>query len=321
MIKAGIIGGAGFTGGELLRLLVNHPEAEVVFVHSNSQKGEPVASIHKDLKGDIKLNFEQKTPPPLDLLFLCLGHGKTREYLEQHPVQRSTKVIDLSQDFRISGPGNQFVYGLPELNREQIKTANKVANPGCFATAIQLALLPLAANNSITNEIHVNAVTGATGAGASLLSTTHYSWRQNNLSVYKAFEHQHLAEIRQSLEQSGSQQLPEINFIPVRGNFTKGIFCTAYTAVDGSIDQFREIYHEYYSEHPFTVVSEEPISLKEVINTNKCYLHLQYHGGKLLVNSIIDNLVKGASGQAVQNMNLIFGLPEAAGLKLKAVGF
>jgi N-acetyl-gamma-glutamyl-phosphate reductase len=319
MIKAGIIGGAGFTGGELLRLLVNHPEVEVAFVHSNSQQGKAVTSIHKDLKGEIALNFEKKTPPPLDLLFLCLGHGKTREYLDQHPVQGSTKVIDLSQDFRISGSGNNFIYGLPELNREQIKTATKVANPGCFATAIQLALLPLAANNLITNEMHVNAVTGATGAGASLLPTTHFSWRQNNLSVYKAFEHQHLAEIRQSLEQA--EPLPEINFIPVRGDFTKGIFCTVYTEVDGSLDQFQEIYIEYYKDHPFTIVSEDPISLKEVINTNKCYLHLQYYQGKLLVNSIIDNLIKGASGQAIQNMNLMFGLPENTGLKLKATGF
>ena len=319
MIKVGIIGGAGFTGGELLRLLVNHSAAEVAFVHSNSQQGKAVTSIHKDLKGEIAINFEKKTPPPLDLLFLCLGHGKTREYLGQNPVQESTKIIDLSQDFRISGSGNKFIYGLPELNREQIKTATKVANPGCFATAIQLALLPLAANNLITKEMHVNAVTGATGAGASLLPTTHFSWRQNNLSVYKAFEHQHLAEIRQSLEQA--ERLPEINFIPVRGDFTKGIFCTVYTEVDGSLDQFQEIYREYYKDHPFTIVSKDPISLKEVINTNKCHLHLQYHQGKLLVNSIIDNLIKGASGQAIQNMNLMFGLPESTGLKLKATGF
>ncbi len=321
MIKVGIIGGAGFTGGELLRLLVNHPEAEVAFVHSNSQKGKPVASVHKDLKGEIDLEFEQKEPPPLDLLFLCLGHGKTREYLKQQPVQSNTRIIDLSDDFRISYPGNPFVYGLPELNRDRLKTADKVANPGCFATAIQLALLPLAANSLMSHEIHVHAVTGATGAGAGLLSTTHFSWRQNNLSVYKAFEHQHLAEIRQSLEQAGGSPFPEINFIPVRGDFTKGIFCTAYTAVDGSLNQFQKIYGEYYQDHLFTVVSEEPISLKEVINTNKCYLHLQYHRGKLLVTSIIDNLIKGASGQAVQNMNLMFRLPESTGLKLKATGF
>jgi len=321
MIKLGIIGGAGFTGGELLRLLVNHPEAEVVFVHSNSQHGKAVSSVHKDLKGEIDLDFEQKAPPPLDLLYLCLGHGKTKEYLGQHPLQENTRVIDLSHDFRISQPGNPFVYGLPELNRDTLQTANKIANPGCFATAIQLALLPLAANNLITREVHVNAVTGATGAGAGLLSTTHFSWRQNNLSVYKAFEHQHLAEIRQGLRQAGGPGLPEINFIPVRGDFTKGIFCTAYTEVDGSLPQFQEIYGEYYQDHPFTFVSEDPISLKEVINTNKCYLHLQYLQGKLLVTSIIDNLIKGASGQAIQNMNLMFQLPENTGLKLKATGF
>ncbi len=321
MIKVGIIGGAGFTGGELLRLLVNHPEVEVAFVHSNSQQGKPVAVVHKDLKGEIDLYFEQKAPPPLDLLFLCMGHGKSEKYLEQQPLEATTRIIDLSHDFRMSKAGNPFVYGLPELNRDQIKTAKRIANPGCFATAIQLALLPLAANQLIVNDIHVNAVTGATGAGAGLLPTTHFSWRQNNLSIYKAFEHQHLAEIRQSLKQAGNSQLPEINFIPVRGDFTKGIFCTAYTEVSGNLDEFQKIYEQYYMDHPFTLISEEPVSLKEVINTNKCYLHLQYHHGKLLVTSIIDNLIKGASGQAIQNMNLMFQLPERTGLKLKATGF
>jgi len=321
MIKVGIIGGAGFTGGELLRLLVNHPEVEVVFVHSNSQQGKPVAVVHKDLKGEIDLSFEQKAPPPLDLLFLCMGHGKSEKYLEKQPLEGTTRIIDLSHDFRMSKADNPFVYGLPELNQKQIRTADKIANPGCFATAIQLALLPLAANQLLVNDVHVNAVTGATGAGAGLLPTTHFSWRQNNLSIYKAFEHQHLAEIRQSLKQAGNSPLPEINFIPVRGDFTKGIFCTAYTEVSGNLDKFQQIYEQYYMDHPFTLVSEEPVSLKEVINTNKCYLHLQYHQGKLLVTSIIDNLIKGASGQAIQNMNLMFQLPERTGLKLKATGF
>ena len=322
MIKAGIIGGAGFTGGELMRLLVNHPQAEIAFVHSNSQKGRPVDSVHKDLKGEIALSFEQDDPPhTLDVLFLCMGHGKSREYLQQAELSERIKVIDLSHDFRLKNPENPFLYGLPELNRDQIKQATKVANPGCFATAIQLALLPLAAHELIDHEVHVNAVTGSTGAGAGLLPTTHFSWRQNNLSVYKAFNHQHLAEIRQSLQAAGNPELPFINFIPVRGDFTKGIFCTAYTEVAQDPHQLQEIYQHYYAEHPFTVVSKEVISLKEVINTNKCFLHLQYFEGKLLITSVIDNLIKGASGQAVQNMNLMFGLPEDSGLRLKASGF
>lgn len=322
MIKAGIIGGAGFTGGELMRLLVNHPQTEIAFVHSNSQQGKPIASVHKDLLGDVTLSFDGSAhPDSLDVLFLCMGHGKSREYLVEHPVAGDMKVIDLSQDFRISENGNSFVYGLPELNRELIVTSRKVANPGCFATAIQLALLPLAANDLIKEEVHVNAVTGATGAGAGLLSTTHFSWRQNNLSVYKAFEHQHLSEIRQGLRNAGNSDLPFLNFIPVRGDFTKGIFCTAYTRVNQDLDELSELYQKYYRDHPFTVVSDEPISLKEVINTNKCYLHLQQYRDKLLVTGIIDNLIKGASGQAIQNMNLMFGLPENLGLRLKATAF
>ena len=322
MIKTGIIGGAGYTGGELLRLLIHHPGAEVVFVHSNSQKGKAVASVHKDLKGDINLNFEQSQPPPdLDVLFLCMGHGKSKEFLSSYKVPDGIKVIDLSHDFRLSSAGNTFIYGLPELNREKIKSATKVANPGCFATAIQLALLPLADEQLIQNEVHVHAVTGSTGAGAGLLATTHFSWRQNNLSVYKAFEHQHLAEIRESLVQAGNEGLPFINFIPVRGDFTKGIFCTAYTEVDLGLEELTKIYQQYYLNHPFTVVSAEAISLKEVVNTNKCYLHLQQHQNKLLITSIIDNLVKGASGQAVQNMNIMFDFPEDQGLRLKASGF
>ena len=322
MIEVGIIGGAGYTGGELMRLLVNHPDIQLVFVHSNSQKGQLVSDVHKDLKGDIDLQFEQSKPPSnLDVLFLCMGHGKSREFLQSQTVSEHTRVIDLSHDFRLSGTDNPFVYGLPELNRDKIKSATKVANPGCFATAIQLALLPLAANSMIGKEVHVHAITGSTGAGAGLLSTTHFSWRQNNLSVYKAFEHQHLGEIRQSLSQAGNTDLPFINFIPVRGDFTKGIFCTAYTEVGVGLNELVGMFQEYYSNHPFTVVSTETISLKEVVNTNKCYLHLQYHHGKLLITSIIDNLIKGASGQAVQNLNIMFGLPEDRGLRLKATGF
>ena len=322
VISAGIIGGAGYTAGELMRLLAHHPEAEIAFVHSNSQKEKPVASVHKDLKGEVELYFQQSVPPDsLDVLFLCMGHGKSREYLQENPLNKSIKVIDLSHDFRLAATGNSFVYGLPELNRARIRQAQLVANPGCFATAIQLALLPLAANNLIDHEVHVNALTGSTGAGAGLMATTHFSWRQNNLSVYKAFNHQHLAEIRQSLHAAGNLELPFINFIPVRGDFTRGIFCTAYAEVAAEPEQLHDIYQHYYQDHPFTVISEEEISLKEVISTNKCFLHLQYFNGKLLVTSIIDNLTKGASGQAVQNMNLMFGLPEDSGLRLKAAGF
>jgi N-acetyl-gamma-glutamyl-phosphate reductase len=322
MIKVAIIGGAGYTGGELLRLLVNHPDTEVTFVHSNSQKGKPVTSIHKDLKGDIDLTFQQsKVPGSIDVLFLCMGHGKSKEYLNKNPVPSTTKVVDLSHDYRLSESADSFLYGLPELNRDKIRTSRKIAHPGCFATAIQLALLPLAHNRLITKEFHVHAITGSTGAGASLLPTTQFSWRQNNLSVYKAFDHQHLAEIRQSLKQAGNTGLPDINFIPIRGDFTKGIFCTVYTQIEGNLDQFQNLYGEFYRHHPFTVLSSDPISLKEVVNTNKCMLHLQYHQGNLLITSVIDNLIKGASGQAVQNMNLMCGLAEDAGLRLKATGF
>ncbi len=322
MIDVGIIGGAGFTGGELMRLLVNHPEVNISFVRSNSQRGKRIVEVHKDLKGDIELDFEYSDPPEsLDLIFLCMGHGKSKQFLEESSVSAQTRIIDLSHDFRLTGPDHNFVYGLPELSRQSVSGADKVANPGCFATAIQLALLPLAAQDLLHQEVHVNAITGSTGAGAGLLPTTHFSWRQNNLSVYKAFEHQHLAEIRQSLSAAGSSHLPFINFIPIRGDFTRGIFCTAYTEVDLNFNQIQELYAQYYLEHPFTLVSKDSISLKEVINTNKCFLHLQYYQGKLLVTSIIDNLIKGASGQATQNMNLMFGLPEDLGLKLKATAF
>jgi N-acetyl-gamma-glutamyl-phosphate reductase len=322
MIKAGIIGAAGFTGGELIRLLVNHPEVELAFAHSNSQQGKAVTQVHKDLKGDIDLDFKKSDPPDsLDVIFLCMGHGRSKQFLQDHGMAKKTKIIDLSHDYRLSKPGNDFVYGLPELNRHLIKQADKVANPGCFATAIQLALLPLATHNLLVQEVHVHALTGATGAGAGLLPTTHFSWRQNNLSVYKAFDHQHLDEIRQSLSAAGSSQLPFINFIPVRGDFTKGIFCTAYTEVDLNLKEIEDLYHQYYMDHPFTHVSRDTISLKQVINTNKCFLHLQYYQGKILITSIIDNLIKGASGQAIQNMNLMNGLSEALGLRLKAVAF
>jgi N-acetyl-gamma-glutamyl-phosphate reductase len=319
-IKVGIIGGAGYTGGELLRILINHPLAEVVFVNSQSQAGKPVYSTHTDLLGDTDLLFTDKLPfESVNLIFLCSGHGQSAKFLEENNVPGTVKIIDLSTDYRDETGG--FVYGLPELNRERIKTSNKIANPGCFATSIQLALLPLAANNLLKSEVHVSAVTGSTGAGQSLSASTHFSWRNSNISIYKAFTHQHLAEIGQSLKQLQHGFEKEINFIPYRGNFTRGIMANVYLNYDGTLESAQETFEKYYSEHPFCTISKNPIDLKQVVNTNKCILEIQKHGNKLLITSVIDNLVKGASGQAVQNMNLAFGIAETTGLNLKSVGF
>lgn len=320
MIKAGIIGGAGYTAGELLRILLTHPEVEISFVMSNSHAGQPVYAVHKDLIGDTDLQFTQ-TPAEADVVFLCLGHGNSRTFLAGTQLPESTKIVDLSQDFRIKAEGNDFLYGLPELNREAIKKAGKIANPGCFATGIELALLPLSANGLLKDEIHINAITGSTGAGQTPSATSHFSWRNNNISIYKAFSHQHLAEIKQSLVQVGKAAVGEINLLPVRGNFSRGIFASVYTKTGASEASLIESFKSFYAGHPFTIVSDEPISLKEVVNTNKCLLHVEKHQDKVLVTSAVDNLLKGASGQAVQNMNLMFGLDETAGLKLKAVGF
>ena len=319
-IKVGIIGAAGYTGGELLRILINHPYAELVFVNSQSQAGKPVYSTHTDLLGDTELLFTDKLPfESVDVIFLCSGHGQSLKFLAENNIPPSVKIIDLSTDYR--DESNGFIYGLPELNRERIKSSNKIANPGCFATSIQLALLPLAANNLLKSEVHVSAVTGSTGAGQSLSTSTHFSWRSNNISIYKAFTHQHLAEIGQSLKQLQNGFEKEINFIPYRGNFTRGIMANVYLDYDGTQEEADAIFEEYYVEHPFCTISKSPIDLKQVINTNKCLLEIQKHGNKLLITSIIDNLVKGASGQAVQNMNIAFGLPETTGLNLKSVGF
>jgi len=319
-IKVGIIGGAGYTGGELLRILINHPLAEVVFVNSQSQAGKPIYSTHSDLLGDTELLFTDKLPfEDVDVIFLCSGHGQSAKFLAENNVPSLVKIIDLSTDYR--DESNGFVYGLPELNRERIKSANKIANPGCFATSIQLALLPLAANNLLKSEVHVSAVTGSTGAGQSLSASTHFSWRSSNISIYKAFTHQHLAEINQSLKQLQTGFEKVINFIPYRGNFTRGIMANIYLDYEGTLENALEIFEKYYGEHPFCTISKSPIDLKQVVNTNKCILEIQKHGNKLLITSIIDNLVKGASGQAVQNMNLAFGLAENTGLNLKSVGF
>ncbi len=324
-IKAGIIGGAGYTGGEMLRILVNHPNVEIAFVNSTSNAGNLISDVHTDLIGDTDLKFVSDIPQDIDVLFLCVGHGDARKFLAANPINENIKIIDLSQDFRLheksTFENREFVYGLPELNRDKIKSAKNIANPGCFATCIQLGLLPLAANGLINKEVHINATTGSTGAGQSLSTTSHFSWRNNNLSIYKAFEHQHLNEISESLLQLQPSLSEVLNFIPQRGAFTRGILAAMYLETDLTLEEAQNLYEEYYSAHPFTHVSQKNIDLKQVVNTNKALVHVEKHGGKLFIISIIDNLLKGASGQAVQNMNLMFGFDETAGLRLKAANF
>lgn len=324
-IKAGIIGGAGYTGGEMLRILVNHPNVEIAFVNSTSNAGNLISDVHTDLIGDTDLRFVSDINQDIDVLFLCVGHGDAKKYLAANPINENVKIIDLSQDFRLhekaAFENRKFVYGLPELNHDKIKSAKNIANPGCFATCIQLGLLPMAAKGLIQNEVHINATTGSTGAGQSLATTSHFSWRNNNLSIYKAFEHQHLNEISESLLQLQPSLKEALNFIPQRGAFTRGILAAMYLESELTLEEAYSIYEDYYSAHPFTHVSRKNIDLKQVVNTNKALVHLEKHGNKLFVISIIDNLLKGASGQAVQNMNLMFGLEEDAGLKLKAANF
>ncbi|WP_339874660.1 N-acetyl-gamma-glutamyl-phosphate reductase [Olleya marilimosa] len=324
-LQIGIIGGAGYTAGELIRLLLNHPKANINFIYSTSNAGNKIYKIHQDLIGSTDLEFSSKINSEIDVLFLCLGHGNSKAFLENNSFSAETKIIDLSNDFRLTKDaifeGKTFVYGLPELNKEAIKKANYIANPGCFATAIQLALLPLAKAEFLQNDVHINAVTGATGAGTSLSATTHFTWRDNNFSHYKAFTHQHLGEINQSVKLLQSNFKSDINFMPNRGDFSRGIFATMYTKFSGSLEEAKAMYNDFYKDAAFTLVSEEEIHLKQVVNTNKCILHLHKHEDKLLVTSIIDNLLKGASGQAVQNMNLMFGFDETEGLKLKATYF
>ena len=322
MIEAGIIGGAGYTAGELIRLILNHAEVNLNFVYSTSNAGNMISTIHRDLEGDIFLKFTDQINHKADVLFLCLGHGNSRKFLNEYSFSNKTKVIDLSNDFRLindnSLNNNEFVYGLPELNRAKIKKSNYIANPGCFATAIQLAILPLAKQGMLIDDLHINAVTGATGAGTSLSNTTHFTWRDNNFSHYKAFKHQHLDEIYQSINSLQDDFEKELNFIPNRGNFSRGIFATVYTNYNGTIEEAKKIYQEFYEKAAFTFISEKEIFLKQVVNTNKCLIHLQKHKNKLLITSVIDNLLKGASGQAIQNMNLMFDFEEDSGLKLKA---
>ncbi|MGB0930097.1 MAG: N-acetyl-gamma-glutamyl-phosphate reductase [Chitinophagales bacterium] len=324
-IKIGIVGGAGYTAGELLRILLQHPNAQIIWIHSNSHANEAVYSVHQDLLGETDLHFSSTINFNIDALFLCSGHGKSKEFLELYQAvieeKKGLKIIDLSSDFRHKRTGNDFIYGLPELQREQIQQQSKVANPGCFATTIQLALLPLAKEQLLKNSVHIQAITGSTGAGQKPTVTGHFSWRNNNVSVYKAFQHQHIAEIKQSLQQLQSDFDQELYFIPVRGNFSRGIMATVYTEFAGTLEEAKALFKEYYSEHPFVWVSENNPSMKQVVNTNKCVLYLEKHDNILLIVSMIDNLLKGASGQAVQNMNLLFGLEERTGLRLKGVGF
>ena len=322
MLEVGIIGCAGYTAGELIRLLLNHPKTNINFVYSTSNAGNKIYKVHQDLIGSTEISFTNSINSEVDVLFLCLGHGNSTAFLKNHSFSSNTKIIDLSNDFRLlkdqKFDGKEFVYGLPELQKEKIKNAKYIANPGCFATALQLAILPLAANNLLNNDLHINAVTGATGAGTSLSSTTHFTWRDNNFSHYKAFNHQHLGEIHQTVNQLQSNFNAEINFMPNRGNFSRGIFATTYIKFEGSIEEAKSMYHNYYKEAVFTFVSENDIHMKQVVNTNKCLLHLIKHDTKLLITSTIDNLLKGASGQAIQNMNLMVGFDEMVGLNLKA---
>lgn len=321
-IKVGIVGGAGYTGGELIRILLNHPAAEIIFVHSKSNADHFLYAVHKDLQGDTEIKFTSALNQKIDVLFLCVGHGDAVKFLSENKIDAAIKIIDLSQDFRLGETldKRKFVYGLPELNKTQIKKAKNIANPGCFATAIQLGLLPLA-KAGLLKEIHTTGITGSTGAGQGLNATSHFSWRANNIQAYKTLSHQHNAEILQSinsLQSSSPLRVGGFNFIPWRGDFTRGIFISSQIKCSLDLKDISALYKKYYAAHPFIVLSDEPIFLKQVVNTNKCFLQLEKIGSKLVVHSAIDNLLKGASGQAVQNMNLMFGLEETAGLRLKA---
>ena len=320
-VNIGIIGGAGYTGGELLRVLLRHPNAHITFVHSTSSAGELLSKVHADLVGDTDLKFVSTLDQNIDVLFLCVGHGDAKKFLAANEIKAGIKIIDLSQDFRLAATAKmgdkQFVYGLPELQKAKIQKANYIANPGCFATAIQLGLLPLA-SKGLLKEVYTTGITGSTGAGQGLAATSHFSWRANNIQAYKTLQHQHLNEIGESLASLQGNQNAEVNFVPWRGDFTRGIFVTSVVASDVSVEEVYALYDAYYESHPFTHVSKSNIDLKQVVNTNKCLIHIEKQGNKIAIHSVIDNLLKGAVGQAVQNMNLIFGLEEGTGLQLKA---
>ncbi|MBR5234588.1 MAG: N-acetyl-gamma-glutamyl-phosphate reductase [Bacteroidaceae bacterium] len=330
MIKIGILGAAGYTGGELIRLLVNHPEAEIVFANSESNAGNLVADVHEGLLGDTDLRFTDAMPfDDVDVVFFCFGHGKSEAFLKEHAIPEHVKIIDLAQDFRIAAPTHDYVYGLPEIHKEQICKCQHLANPGCFATCIQLGLLPLAKAGLLTHDVAVNAITGSTGAGQKPVSTTHFSWRTDNMSIYKVFTHQHLHEIRQSLTELQGSLEADIDFIPYRGDFARGIFCTEVVKFDGeegtptnpTAEQLAEMYRTFYADAAFTHYIDKALDLKQVVNTNKALVHIDKFGNKAVITCIIDNLLKGAVGQAVQNMNLMFGIDERSGLLLKSSAF
>ena len=322
MVRVGILGAAGYTGGELIRLLLNHPEAEIVFANSESNAGNPVADVHEGLYGDTELCFTSEMPfDSVDVVFFCFGHGKSEAFLKEHSIPENVKIVDLAQDFRLEAPDHDYVYGLPEINKERIAKAQHVANPGCFATRIQLGLLPAASMGLIKGSVAVNAITGSTGAGQKATATTHFSWRNNNMSIYKAFTHQHVPEIRQSLRQVQGHLDADIDFIPYRGDFSRGIFATEVIKTDRPLEEIVEAYKAFYRDARFTHYVDKAIDMKQVVNTNKALVHCDKYGDKLLVTSTIDNLLKGAVGQAVQNMNIMFGLDEATGLNLKSSAF
>ena len=322
-IRTGIIGGAGYTGGELIRLLLLHPNVSLSFIHSKSNAGNKLYQVHEDLIGSTELTFSDQINQDIDVLFLCLGHGESSTFLKEHSIDEKIKIIDLANDFRLNAQATfgkrNFTYGLPELNFEKIKSSSNIANPGCFATAIQLGLLPLAKNNLLA-DVNTTGITGSTGAGQSLTSTSHFSWRANNIQPYKTLTHQHLGEIHQSLEQLNSKSA-KVHFVPWRGDFTRGIFVSSTIDCKLPLEEIKKQFKEYYKEHPFTIISDKQISLKQVVNSNKAVIFLEQEGTKLVVHSAIDNLLKGASGQAVQNMNIMFGLEQTAGLQLKSTGF
>ena len=316
MAKIGIVGAAGYTGGELLRILVHHPDVQLACILSNSQAGKLVSEVHTDLLGSTNVRFSSELRP-VDVLFLCSGHGESKKFLAANEIPWHTKIIDLSTDFRDESDG--FVYGLAEFQKEKIQLASRIANPGCFATSIELALLPLAQAGILKTDVHVSAITGSTGAGQSLSPTSHFSWRNNNVSIYKAFTHQHLTEIGMVL--GATATAPKVHFIPYRGNFSRGIMANVYTDYSGTQEEATALYEAYYTDSPFVFVSPTAVDVKQVVNTNKCFVHVQVHEGQILISSVIDNLIKGASGQAVQNMNLMLGWPETTGLHLKSIGF
>jgi N-acetyl-gamma-glutamyl-phosphate reductase len=322
MLRATLIGSAGYTGGELIRILLNHPECELKSVHSRSQAGKHVYEVHSDLLGETNLVFSNVHDLDADVIFLCMGHGESKKFIQEYKLSEDLRIVDLSQDFRYAkNIKTEFTYGLPEYNRPQIMKAEKVANPGCFATAIQLALLPLAKENLLRKEIHVSAITGSTGAGQAFSTTTHFTWRASNISLYKPFVHQHLWEIGQTLQQLQKKPVPAIHFLPFRGNFTRGILTSVYTKIDWELQTIKSLYQDYYTSHPFIRLSERNPDVKQVVNTNRAIVSLQKQDAVLLIVCVIDNLIKGAAGQAVQNMNLMFGFDETCGLKFKSVGY